>query len=278
MRIQYQNPIKTQQNYYKPSFKSFFRTVKNNHGGMLYKNNTCFFRTDLEWKPLGEFLANKYQNSGKINITSFGCSIGEEAYSLAILLQELHPQLAENAFPIIGIDNDKEILERTKENLFTLKIEELAFLEKYIEKDFDKYLVLDSMESFWNERFQEKQFLIQLTEDLRSKVVFKEGNILTQVNKLKDKNQILFCRNIWPYLKFRERVQLATELSEKLNKTSTLIIGNYDWACNTPDLLENFGFRQIENLDNVFVKKRNYPKEYYKTYVLPYLYKETKKG
>ena len=30
------------------------------------------------------------------------------------------------------------------------------------------------MESFWNERFQEKQFLIQLTEDLRSKVVFKD--------------------------------------------------------------------------------------------------------
>ena len=52
------------------------------------ENNTCFFRICLDWINFGKFIEQKYQNVPKVNIINHACSIGEEAYSLAIIIEK----------------------------------------------------------------------------------------------------------------------------------------------------------------------------------------------
>ena len=64
-------------------------------------NETFFFRDMPQLKVLKEQILPRMQTKGSVRILSAGCSSGEEAYTLSIILREYFPSLN---FSISGID------------------------------------------------------------------------------------------------------------------------------------------------------------------------------
>ena len=77
------------------SFKGFERTVykanskPNLAENVLHRNNTWFFRKDLNWTKFAEFLKNKYKTTDKIQTFVHACSDGREAYTLLMALDSV---------------------------------------------------------------------------------------------------------------------------------------------------------------------------------------------
>ena len=75
-------------------------------------NTTYYFRNDLDWNTLKEYLTTKYRNYNQVNAYIWGCSTGEEAYSLSMLFQTTI--CGKKFFPIYAMDKSKNIIEESK--------------------------------------------------------------------------------------------------------------------------------------------------------------------
>ena len=53
-----------------PTFKSIIRDVENENGDIINSNTTCFYRRDLDWRGLGDYLMYKYLDKDKVNLYS----------------------------------------------------------------------------------------------------------------------------------------------------------------------------------------------------------------
>jgi len=85
---------------------------------------TYFFRNAAQFQALRdqvlpELIARRRANGFKqIRVWSAGCATGEEPYSLAILLGELLPDLADWSITILATDINQEFLERARQGVY----------------------------------------------------------------------------------------------------------------------------------------------------------------
>lgn len=110
---------------------------------------TTFFRDPVAFEQLKkivfpEILKNKKANQ-PLRIWVAGCSTGEEAYSLAILLTEfLHEQKAQNTFQIFATDISEAAIHAARAGVYGKGIEKHitpARLKKYFEKQAEGYKI-----------------------------------------------------------------------------------------------------------------------------------------
>ena len=85
--------------------------------GTLTIGETHFFRDPrtfefLETKLLPELIASRRAESRRLRIWSAGCASGEEAYSIALLLHRLIPDLTEWNITILATDINPKVLAR----------------------------------------------------------------------------------------------------------------------------------------------------------------------
>lgn len=82
---------------------------------LLTTGETHFFRISSHFEIMREVLipeiVRRHSGDRKIRIWSAGCSTGEEPYSLAILLEETLPDIANWDIFILGTDINREALE-----------------------------------------------------------------------------------------------------------------------------------------------------------------------
>ncbi len=96
-------------------------------------NVSSFFRNRKTFEKIKQIVLPELRKKKKILIWSAGCAMGEEPYSLAILLREENI----NNYKIIATDSDSEVIKKAKEGVYTKeKVEEIPvkFLKKYFFK------------------------------------------------------------------------------------------------------------------------------------------------
>lgn len=119
-----------------------------------------------------------------IRIWVAGCSTGEEAYSLAILLQEA--KLFDKSL-IYATDLNPRVLERAKAGIFPLKL-----MKQYSEN----YLLSGGSEEFsgyYNTKYDKAIF----RENLRKKIVYSNHNLVS--DRSFNQFQLILCRNVLIY-------------------------------------------------------------------------------
>ena len=83
MKIQSIQSYYQRNNYKQPSFQAFKRTVKRPETGeVLWKNNTGFYRIDMSWTYLAEFLKEKYSGVEKVFVYNYASSNGNVIKSM----------------------------------------------------------------------------------------------------------------------------------------------------------------------------------------------------
>ncbi len=226
------------------NFKAYKHTITNSQNEVVNRGDTCMFRNDLDFNSLISYLERKYSGISKVKVIAHACSDGEEAYSfVSNLIDKLGESGANKFFPILARDINDEHLSRAKSGKFFLESYENSAIDYYLDNSFDKYFdIID------------KNFIgktVQVKNNIKDRIQFKKADILKDAPKTDFKNTVLFARNFWPYLNTSDAEKLAKTLSEKMDITSTLVIGDYDCWGKIPTLLSKYGFRETQ-IKNVY--------------------------
>lgn len=204
--------------------------------GLLTIGETFFFRYLAHFEALNERvlpeLIERNRRSRTLRIWSAGCSTGEEPYSLAILLREQFPVLADWDVTILATDINKRSLARAREGLFSgraLRLAEPRLVEKYFQRSVGGF---------------------RLDERIRDMVRFTYLNLQTGNYPDEDNGtaaiDLLFCRNVMIYFRPATTRSMVERFSRCLTPGGYFFLGHAETLINISDafqrLQHNGGF------------------------------------
>jgi chemotaxis methyl-accepting protein methylase/PAS domain-containing protein len=199
--------------------------------GFLFKELligvTSFFRDPDEWKVLKEkvlpALLTGRKTGNPLKAWIVGCSTGEEAYSLAIVLREAMEQVKPTrGFPIqiFATDLDREAIDKARTGMFSDNI------------------VADVSPERLSRFFLKEERGYRIRREIRELVVFAEQDVIkdSPFTKL----DILACRNLLIYLTTEAQKKLLPLFHYSLNPGGTLFLGNAETIGSFTDLFHAF--------------------------------------
>ncbi|MGV3720316.1 MAG: CheR family methyltransferase, partial [Actinomycetota bacterium] len=182
---------------------------------LLSNPETYFFRDSrqialLKDRILPELLERRRPHRS-LRIWSAGCSTGEEAYSLAFLLQELAPDLASWEVLILGTDVNPQVIEKAREGRYR----EWSFrgrhakLDRYFNREGDTWRVKDH---------------------LRRLATFRLGNLVDDQfpdarSEIREMDLIV-CRNVFIYFSRPAVAKVVAKMAATLRQGGFLVTGH----------------------------------------------------
>ncbi len=182
-------------------------------------NVSRFFRNSLAFEYIAKiiipdvFLNKAKENNKSLRIWSAGCSFGEEAYSMAIVINEfLRKEPVTINLNIFATDIDKKALARAvagSYNIESIKKIKCGILTKYFKEDKGSYIIDDEIKK-----------LVQFSFfDLINK------NIAVPAQSIYGGFDIVLCRNVLIYFNPDHQKIIFNKLYNSLNKNGYLILG-----------------------------------------------------
>jgi len=177
----------------------------------LTVNVTNFFRNSetyevVEKEVLPSIIKSKSTGLRNIRIWSAGCSMGVEAYSIAILLKKLlGNDFSRYNIQITGTDIDKDILRRAEEAIYTeVEMKEVPedIRIKYFDHDGECY---------------------HLKDEIKKVAKFRRNDLISG-DKLTGFDAI-FCRNVTIYFERHLQEKLYMDFYNGLNKDGFFVMG-----------------------------------------------------
>tara|TARA_Y100000296_G_C5178178_1_gene261452 strand:+ start:1149 stop:4055 length:2907 start_codon:yes stop_codon:yes gene_type:complete len=171
---------------------------------------TSFFRDFAVFEALEQSiiprLVKEASDIDGLRIWVAGCSSGEEAYSLAMLInEEISRQNRSIGFKIFATDVNPEIIDVASRGTYPEAIAgEIAppLLKKYFAKDGDK---------------------LTIRQDIRQNIVFAKHNILSDPPFTK--MDMVSCRNTLIYFKNKSQMTALQKLQYAIKQNGTLLLG-----------------------------------------------------
>lgn len=194
-------------------------------------NDTSFFREPAQFGSLRALLPGILRARGKskrLRIWSSACASGQEAYSIAMLLDEMN--LAAQGWMIDLIASD-------------LSGEALARAEKgsYSQFEVQRGLSPDQLARY----FTGEDGGFAICERLRRMVTFRRFNLLDSFGWLDDLD-LVFCRNVLIYFDRGTKRDIVERFAECLGENGLLLLGEADAPhALTPALQELAGHGNI---------------------------------
>jgi len=180
-----------------PDFRSLYESLKNGfwqnpHSekliNLLTTRETYFFRESAHFEILEKHifpeLIDKHKTDKNMIIWSAGCSTGEEAYSIALVLYRYLKNFNNWNIKIFATDINSEYIEKAKKGLYN----SWSFREKPVSESFNNYFV-------------ERGNQIQIIPEIRKIVYFQKHNILDKYDGIPGSVDVVFCRNLLMYFK-----------------------------------------------------------------------------
>jgi chemotaxis protein methyltransferase CheR len=184
-------------------------------------NESFFFR---DQKPFDQFndivlphLLETRAAKRSFRIWSAACSSGQEPYSLAMLLKEQADKLAGWTVEIVATDLSNEILDKSKEGLYSqFEVQRglpISLLVKHFVQVGDRW---------------------QIDDSLRSMVKFQQLNLLGNLSPLGNFD-VVFCRNVLIYFDAPTKTRVLEGIADKLPMDGFLYLGGAETVLGTTD-------------------------------------------
>jgi chemotaxis protein methyltransferase CheR len=143
----------------------------------------------------------------RLRIWSAAASTGQEAYSIAMLLADLAPLLAERRADIVGTDIAREALARAREATYSQFEIQRGLPMQMLVKHFTKE------EQHW-----------RLKPAIRAAVEFREWNLLGDLRPL-GKFDVVMCRNVLIYFDAPTKTRVLDAIAAQLAPDGVLFLG-----------------------------------------------------
>ncbi len=172
-------------------------------------HETCFFRHSPSFELVRQFLverATSAPGASDLHLWSVGCATGEEAYSLAMLVDELeHPT---RYYGVTGTDISTTCLGIARRGIYSrdrmTNLNGVQIAEHFTEVERSRYLV---------------------SERLRKRVCFARMNVQDIEKAPLGQMDVIFCQNLLIYLEKSARKRLADRLQGFLKAGGLLVLG-----------------------------------------------------
>lgn len=223
------------------SFSNYFLYLGTSKGercfqkliSLLTTNETFFFRGkahfDLMEKYIfPELITKKASSSKAISIWSAGCSTGEEAYSIAILLKKLIYQTESWNIRIIASDIDEIPLRKAREGKYSqwsFRGVSSFIIDNCFIKEGDNYKIKEEYKPF---------------------VHFTVNNLISDPPPLyggyNQKFDLIICRNVTIYFDKQTTMSLASKFYNSLRTGGYLIVGHAEHSAEIYSLFKTRAF------------------------------------
>mgnify|MGYP001356735895 CR=1 FL=1 len=206
------------------TYDEYLKYVKFNSNGrkeetFLYEvitiNETFFFRNQPQLDVLvtnifPEVISIKEKlGKNKIRIWSAASSSGEEAYSIAMVINDLvKPKYPNIEFEIVGTDISQKVIDTAKKGIYK------------------EYSVRNMPSYYFKKYFQQTSEGFVINQALKKNVSFKLLNLNDENEmKLMSNFDVIFCANVLIYFDTNSKVKVVNSLYNALNKNGILFIG-----------------------------------------------------
>ena len=200
-------------------YDRYYQQVTNGAAGMLEwtvvvdriaVKETSFFRHRPSLEYVRRYLQNKINNQSlaqSFDVWSVGCATGEEAYSLAMVINDCFELAALN--PYYGI------------TAFDLSVSALATARKgrYAKRKIEA----GKADEFKRYTKQTTDGNYEIVSRLRERVCFTQANIINHNNLPGIKVDVIFCQNILVYFRRWLRRDILNALSDHLKPGGILV-------------------------------------------------------
>ena len=208
----------------------------------LVVGETYFFREPQQFDSLREFvlpeLLRGRANGARLSVWSAGCATGEEAYSLAILLEQE------------GLAACSDVLATDVSTAAIRKAERASY---------EHWSFRGAKDDFKQTYFRTRGGRFHLADRIRERVSFAQAN-LASGNYPKPKHgkgfDLVFCRNVMIYFGPQTVAQVSQSLFDSLNEGGWLVTAPSD-----PPLWDHAPFETRMTAGGVFYRKKTVVKE-----------------
>lgn len=181
-------------------------------------NLTRFFREPHHFAHLEQealpHLASLRAQTRRLRLWSAGCSSGEEAYTMAMVLRTAIPELDHWNARILATDIDTEMVRRGREGLYPAQ--QASALPDAMRQRFTQPVRAPSPSSGG---------LLSMTADIRQLVVFKPLNLIGAW-PMRGPFDIIFCRNVVIYFDTDTQIELFRRFDAMLAEGGFLYVGH----------------------------------------------------
>ena len=188
-------------------------------------NKTEFFREADQFEALyelvlPEIIKGKQEGAKNVNIWSAGCSTGEEPYSIAMICSEFF-SATDGGFDyqILATDLSQKVLDHARQAIYYKK--DIAAIPLSLRK---KYLLKSK---------KQPQEVFRIIPEIRSKVEFKQHNLIKKRDFMDRTFDIIFCRNVIIYFDKSRQTELFKKFHQYLNPGGFLFIGHSETLMNS---------------------------------------------
>lgn len=187
---------------------------------LLTTNETYFFREPKHFEFLEKEILTKLNSRKIFKVWSAASSTGEEAYSIAMLLDDM---LGLNPWGIFASDISSRVLKKARQGHYLQnRIDGIPkkFLRKYCLKGVG-----------------ENEGTLLIDKKLRQKVTFEPVNLKRPLENA-DLFEVIFLRNVLIYFDMETKRHIIKQLVEKLQPGGYLFIGHSESLKDIHDGLE----------------------------------------
>jgi chemotaxis protein methyltransferase CheR len=196
---------------------------------VISTNVTSFFREEPHFEflartALPQWVCAQNRRPGDVfRVWSAGCSSGEEAYSVAIMLADFFAGQPKYRGQVIGSDISMQMLLRARQGIYQIeqvKLPEVEWLKRYFLKGVGAY-----------------QDCCRVKDDLKKLVAFHHANLFEPEFPFAESVDVIFCRNVMIYFDQETQEDLVQRLSRKLTPGGYLLVGHSESLLCAPDFL-----------------------------------------
>lgn len=195
----------------------------------LTTNLTSFFREKhhfgyLSDKALPEFL-QRDASSRSLRVWSAGCSTGEEAYSLAMVLAEQERPLRGWDVEVLASDIDSNVLAQAQAGIYTLaRVEGLSQAR---------------LKAFFQKGRGRQQGNVRVRDVLRRMIQFRLVNLMDRFAV--EQQDVIFCRNVIIYFDRETKRRLLDKFADALVDGGYLFVGHSESLHQVTDRFQLIG-------------------------------------
>ncbi|MBA3859346.1 MAG: chemotaxis protein CheR [Cyanobacteria bacterium PR.3.49] len=198
---------------------------------------TRMFRDAPVFRMVREKVIPELAASRLEKVWSAGCSTGEEAYSLSIMLKE---ELPGKKLVTFATDYSEKSLRIARKGIYSLRrmrVYTQAYLESGGTQDFSSYYFADQENAIMN-------------ENLKRDLVFALHNLVT--DSTFNEFDLIFCRNVLIYFNRKLQQHVMQLLFRSLRPGGILVLGDKE---SLRSMISEGAFEEVDRFSRIFRKR-----------------------
>jgi chemotaxis protein methyltransferase CheR len=195
-------------------------------------NVTEFFRNPDKWEKFKEYIEKEMKTTPRGTFWSAGCASGEEPYSIAIMLEEMHASPL--SYKVLASDLDPNILEVAKKGIYDKR----ALVN-----------IKDALRDKYFKKLEDGRF--QIIDKIKNRVTFRRQNLLA--DPFEKNLMAILCRNVVIYFEMEAKEKLYQKFADALRPGGILFVGGTERIFNSRKMglepVEPFFYKKVINVN-----------------------------